>query len=192
MKQVLAFAALCLILGAAYYFIQKPQSMTTYVDSSSTITNEAQKTDAEVYKEAGEKGVEIVLDQVDKHKVNKHTKDSIRQASRKNFWAYQIGVNKGDPEDFKEVYFKLKSIPNIYLFKQARHSFYLIKNDGYTTEQEYNDNKSSVEKAIQNAGLADRVIITNFTTYCDLKDDVVLHGKEKIARGEKVDCYICR
>lgn len=167
MKQVLAFAALCLILGAGYYLMQKPQSSTTYVDSSSTITNEAQKTDAEVYKEAGEKGVEIVLDQVDKHQVNKHTKDSIRLASRKNFWAYQIGVNKGDPEDFKEVYLKLKGIPNIYLFKEARHSFYLIKNDGYTTEQEYNDNKNSVAKAIQDTGLADRVIITNFTAYCE-------------------------
>ncbi|MDB5272232.1 MAG: hypothetical protein JWO58_599 [Chitinophagaceae bacterium] len=186
-----------LLLTFGFLACQNSQSTTetTSVDSSTTnnVTNEAGKSDAEVNAELIEKGVDVGTTLIENVSAAKQQRDSIRAANRKEVWIFQIGGNQSSPKAFEELYHQLSgSLTNLYLFKESKHSYYLIKKDNCDSQQELLDKQNEVEAAIQQAGATADIRVINLTSYCELKDDVQMDDNVKLKGKDRLDCYTCK
>ena len=194
-KNLLTFLIVACILGGVFITVKlnNPAIQSIYIDSPHiSADNESAETDVEEEEEDNgnliDKGIEVLKIRLER----KRLKDSIRTANRKKFWAYQIGVNRRSPHDFEPLYKALHGkVPNIYIFKEASNSYFLIKNDGYATQEELIANHDEVETALHEVGISERAIITNLTNFCDFKDEVKLDGEKKVGRKGKVECLVC-
>jgi hypothetical protein len=146
-----------------------------------------EKSDAEVYVEAGEKVIEIG----EKIIKSKHAKDSIRATNRETLWVYQIGLAKRDIDELWSSYEKLKSIPNIYIFKESRRKYFLIKDDGYS-ESRLRDSLETENLMLAKIGIENRLSVINLMSLCNRRQKIVEDAgvkNKKMSCGLR--CYIC-
>ena len=168
-------------------------STTSTVDSSTTsIVNEAAKTDEEVKAELIKEGAKDLTALVKEARIEKNRRDSVFAANREEVWVYQIGTNKNDVKDFEQTYQVLSSkLTNLYFFKRSRNDYYLIHHDGYNSEQELMDEQPALEKTLADAGIKESVRVINITTYCSMKDAIKPAAEVKLKRKEMAVCYTC-
>ncbi len=165
---------------------------TTSTVGSSTVVQEATKTDQEVTSELIQKGAKDLTSLIKEARIEKNRRDSVFAANRQEVWVYQIGVNKSSPKDFEETYNILSSsMQNLYFFKQSRSNYYLILHDGYNSEQELLDKQKEIETALSKAGVNDKIRVINITTHCGLKEEIKPADEVKLAKKEMAVCYTC-
>lgn len=198
MKKQLLFltASFFILVSCETKTVQNTQTQTTDVDKKAesekpsndskdtNITIEAKTVD-EVYVEAGLKVGGIVLDKLKE----KRKRDSTELANRGKILAYQIGMPKSDKDELWNSYSKLRSVPNVYAFKDD-DNYYLIKVENYT-EQTMNDSLSSTAISLAKKGITEQVSVLNILGKCKRKETIVQGKSIKIKRQDDIPCYIC-
>lgn len=122
---------------------------------------------------------------------NKQRKDSIFKANRKQVWVYQIGLPKNNLESLWEAYKKLKAIPGIFVFKESRKNFFIIKDDAYT-EQQLTDSLNKVKMQIDTICAEKKIEIINLMDFCSKKETIIEGEKIRIKKEkEEIPCWIC-
>jgi hypothetical protein len=116
-------------------------------------------------------------------------KDSIRMANREQFWVYQIGTPKKNPDELWESLKALTDIQNLYVFKESRKSYYIVKDDGYTKDV-LNDSLVRFKSRIDSTG--NRLKIIDLMTFCSKRKKIKEGDKIKEKKGGlEVRCYVC-
>ncbi len=199
MKTVFLIVALGLLglLGYLFYYDATQPSVIQLnsVDSSSTITNNEAptKTGEEVRAELIKEGSEHVTALIKDARAEKRQKDSIHLANRQAITIFQIGGFKSDAQDFEELYKRLTEagITNIYIMRQSRKVFYLLKNDNTKSMEEVGDKLSSFHDAMKKADIREDIEVKDLHSFCD-SEDALPDGDVKVARKVRVECYICK
>lgn len=133
--------------------------------------------------------VDGVLKVSDKWAYNHSRKDSIRMANREQFWVYQIGTPKKNTDELWETLKTLSDIPYLYIFKESRKSYYIVKDDGYTKEV-LNDSLAQFKSRIDSTG--SRLKIIDLMTFCSKREKIKEGDKIKEKKGDiEVRCYVC-
>ncbi len=123
----------------------------------------------------------------------KNKKDSIRIANKERLWVYQIGNAINDEDIAALAYDKLKEVPNIYIFKLKRHEYYLIKDDGYYSNEQLLDSMGSVKKRMSTL-TSDRLIPIDLSAQCSSKKKPTVTNPIKYKRDKEkreVECRVC-
>jgi len=199
MKTVLLVAALGLLgfIGYLLYYDATQPSIVqlSSIDSSSTstINNEAAKTDEEVRAELIQKGSEHITTLIKDARAEKKQRDSIHLANRKAISIYQIGGFTSDPKDFEELYKRLTEvgITNLYIMRQSRKVFYLVKNDNAKSTEEVGNNLSDLHRTMKEADIREDIEVKDLHSFCDAAD-AVPDGDVKVAHKVKLECYSCK
>ena len=146
------------------------------IEEEVPISNEKSK--EEIYVEAGMAVAEEVQKAIEQKKRN----DSVRIANKQPNWVYQIGRPKISVQELWEAYEPLQGLSNLYVFKESKKSYIIIKDDGHSKQQleeSLEAFKSEVEK------FETRIEIVNLTTFCKAKEDIKQGKKIKI-RKERI------
>ncbi|SFX51383.1 hypothetical protein [Cytophaga hutchinsonii] len=159
-----------------------------YADSLQQTTvvtkeSEAGKTDAEVM-------VDVLVDVLGNNIAEKRKKDSAKFANREKVWVYQIGLAEKNEQQLWKVYDRIKSMGNIYAFKQSDDSYILIWNDFYTQEQLI-DSLYHFNMRLSKAGVSDIAKPYDIMTDCKLKEKVVHTGGIKNSKKQVMPCLMC-
>ena len=134
-----------------------------------------EKSKEEIYVEAGMAVAEKVQKAIEQKKRN----DSARIANKQPNWVYQIGRPKISVQELWEAYEPLQGLSNLYVFKESKKSYIIIKDDGYSKQQLeelLEAFKLEVEK------FETRIQIVNLSTFCKAKEDIKQGKKIKIRR----------
>jgi hypothetical protein len=162
---------------------------TEQVRHDTTIVKQEQ-TEADGYIKAGKEGVGLVKDMVE----NKKRKDSIRNENKEPFWVYQIGDAYASEDLACKEFEILSGIPNIKIFKRARHEYYLVKDDGLSNREDYEETFGEVKKSIQALSALRVKIIDLSHEYCSSKTKPTTDKPIRYkVNGEKipVSCLVC-
>lgn len=159
-------------------------SNTTVVKDSSK--NKTDVNDAITIVEAGLNIANNIID-------SKHIKDSIRNSNKDRLWVYKIGSAYDDEELITQAYEKIKDVPHIYIFKKTKHELYLIKDDGYSTQEQLIDSIGSCKKRI--AMLTTAIVKPlDLSLECSSKKEPTTTKpiKYKIDKEKKeIECRVC-
>lgn len=190
---VIVLIALSFIGYLPYYDATQPSIVQLNSIDSSTVNNTAVKTDEQVRAELIQKGSEHVTALIKDARVEKRQKDSIHLANRQAIWIYQIGGFKSDAKDFEELYKKLTEggITNIYIMRQTRKVFYLVKNDNAKSTEEVGSNLNGLQDSMKEANIREDIEVKDLHSFCDT-DDALPDGEVKVAHKVKVECYSCK
>lgn len=134
-----------------------------------------EKSKEEIYVETGM----AVAGEVKKVIEQKKRNDSVRIANKQPNWVCQIGRPKINVQELWEAYEPLQGLSNLYVFKESKKSYIIIKDDGYSKQQleeSLEAFKSEVEK------FETRIGIVNLTTFCKAKEDIKQGNKIKIRK----------
>lgn len=184
-QQINAFFVLILLLAALSPSVGIFIPENTPEDDQQEVIVPGEKSDLELYIEAGKTVVEITKEAI----INKRRNDSIRRATRARMWVYKIGVPKKKIKELWESYKSLKLIPNIYVFKESKKSYFLIKDDGYS-EHEIRDSLDNFKTQLE--GIENRIRIIDLMSLCPLRKEVVKGGKIKVKKEDaEMPCYVC-
>jgi len=195
MNRNLSIVVLVIAIGiAAYVFLTNTSSSpqlgsleeSTEIKTKDSPKEETIKTDLDKVIEIGEKLVEGK----EKWSENKLKKDSIKRANRQEFLVYQIGMPKSSPEELWDTYKKLRGFGNVCLLKATKHSYYLIKHEGYNKEQ-MADHETAAKEYLESVDVSEEIKIVDLASLC-AGDEEAKMGKSEKVNKEKITCYICR
>jgi len=166
-------------------------STTNGDTSNTTINGDTSKPKNEI-----DKVITIVDAGVDLVKDIKEISDKnveIRNANKDRLWVYKIGTAINDDGLAGKAYEKIKDIPNLYVFKKGKNEYYIIKDDGYSTEEQLTDSLGSTKKLVANY-TTDRVIPLDLSLECTsrkqpTKDDPIRYKMER--EKKEVECRVC-
>jgi|JI10StandDraft_1071094.scaffolds.fasta_scaffold10559_9 hypothetical protein len=151
-------------------------------EPSATETENKPKTDAEIAKEIVTAGIDLTKTVIKTMKIN----DSIKTANREQMYGYRIGFPISSEEQVFEVYNKLTDRKDIYVLKESKKDYHLIKYEG-KSKQELENAKEEFEKLIgQDAS------VINIMSLCS-KNKKLMRGDNLAKRKEDVEipCLIC-
>jgi hypothetical protein len=152
------------------------------IQKSAVPTN---KTDAEIALEAGK----LLKESYDDLRENKLRKDSIRNATRKRIWVYQIGLPTTNKAKLLETLNQLNNVSNIKIFQSDKRTFFIYKDDGYS-EQELKDSLDFFQSKFK--VIDSRLEILDLMAYCKNREEVVKGEDIKIKKEDvKLPCYTC-
>ena len=143
------------------------------VEEKVPLSNEKSK--EEIYVEAGMAAVEEVQKALEQKKRN----DSARVANKKPTWVYQIGRPKTHVQELWEAYEPLQGLSNLYVFKESKKSYIIIKDDGYS-KQQLEESLEAFESEVEK--FETRIHIVNLSTFCKAKEDIKQGKKIKIRK----------
>lgn len=186
-KNLLLFLASVLIVNSS---CETPEDKPTTIDNSvhTTINGDTSKNKSEISEVASVIGSAVgnVIEEIAEAK---ERKDEKLKKDKKNMWVYLISSEIKSKEIAAEEYEKLKDITNIYIFKKSNEEFYIIKDDGYTTEEQLMDSIGITKKRIA-AISQTRVYPLDLSSKCSPKTQPTLSRKIKY-HHQKIDCYTC-
>ena len=172
-----------LILVGGYFYLNSEEET-----SNETVNEyyEAEKTETEVYIEAGLEAVNIIGDGLKQKRIN----DSIKRANKEQVWVYQIGLSKNNVDEIWPTYKVVKNITsNITVFKDSRKSYYIVKNDGLGKDKlliglnAFKSEIDSVETIIK---------VVNLSKFCPLRKEISSGKKIKIKKAKtEIECLVC-
>ena len=168
------------------YFVPSTHENDNIINIDSLNTHDTQgKDDITKYVEAGIK----VTEETKKLFAIKHHNDSIKKANREKIWVYQIGLPKNDISELWNSYNSLQHFSNIFIFKESKNSFFIIKDDGYS-EQELKDSLPNFKIKIDS--IEKRIKIIDLMSVCPKRKKITTTKKIKLKKGNpEVPCYIC-
>jgi hypothetical protein len=143
-----------------------------------------EKSEAEVYVEAGLEAIDIARDEIHK----KHVRDSVKITGRDKMWVYQLGLPMSSEKELWQAYKELKGISGITVFKQSRKSYILVKDDGADTEEEVKNGLEAIRQQADSLGI--RVKVIDLWTFCS-KREILKKGDRITDTKESIPCYIC-
>jgi hypothetical protein len=172
------------------FFLFSCHEETTIENENTTdtiVVKPDSKTDE--YIKAGKELIEVGKD----ISSNKKYKDSVRTANKKPVWVYQLGPAFDDEDLAGAAIEKLKTISNISVFKQGRREFYIIKDDGISTEELLEENYGDIKKQV--AALSNYTVQKcNLSIKCSSKTNPTItknmHYKFQKEKKE-VECRTC-
>lgn len=192
MKYLVKVFVAVLILSSCSDFDEEKQSeVSINIESSNNDTvivqqvNETSiqpKTQEEIIEDAVIKTIALSIDYFKNMKVN----DSIKMASREKMFAYQIGFAINDKDELFEQFKKLDDKENIYVLKQSRNDYFLIKYSG-KGEKELLDSLQLFENSINQD-----VKVINMMELCS-KNKKLVRGEKLTKRKEvsEIPCLVC-
>lgn len=119
----------------------------------------------------------------------KEKKNEKLKENKISMWVYLISPEINSKEIAAEEYAKLKDISGIYIFKKSNDEFYIIKDDGYTTEEQLMDSIGITKKRIAEI-TQNHVYPLNLSSKCSLKTQPTLSRRIKY-NHKKIECYTC-
>ena len=137
-----------------------------------------EKSKEEIYVEAGM----AVVDEVQKAIAQKKKNDSLKIAGKQPNWVYQIGRPKINMRELWDAYEPLQDLSNLYVFKESKKSYIIIKDDGHS-KQQLEESLEAFKAEIQK--FETRVDIINLTTFCKAKEEIK-QGKRIRIRKENI------
>lgn len=148
--------------------------------------SEAEKTETEVYIDAGLEVIEIVGDGFEQKQIN----DSIKRVNKEQVWVYQIGLAKNNVDEVWSTYeIANKITSNVTVFKKSRKSYFVVKNDGLG-KNELLDGLDSFKSEIDSVESIIKVV--NLSTFCPLRKEISNGKKIKIKKLKaKIECLVC-
>ncbi len=182
---VIALLIIGIIILSFPYFINNTQPKADDQENTQTTS---QKTNAEVALETGTLIYNEVKNGINE---NKAKKDSIK-ANREKRLVFQIGEIKDNEDAILKLYNNLKSefsidLSRIFVFKIQKNSFFLYKDDNYTTDQ-INDSLLSFKSKLNK--IEPNVKIVNLMDYCKVKENIK-ETKPLKFRKEKIEIPCC-
>lgn len=179
-----------LAIGTAAYFILINKSSSTQLESLEK-TTEVKTADSspKVERTDLDKGIELggkLIEKVEQWSDNKLKKDSIKLANRREVLVYQIGMPKSSPDELWDTYVKLKGFGNVCLLKASRHSYYLIKHEGYNREQ-MTSHEVAAKEYLESVDVREEIKIVDLASLC-LSNDEPKMGKNEKVNKEKITC----
>lgn len=175
------------------YIITMPLMKAEDVPKEIVIEKEIppQKSEAEVYLEAGE----IIYNEVSEgFKKNKQKNDSII-ANRAKRLVYQIGEIKDNEESVLSLYEKLIKIntidsTRIFVFRIKKNEFFIYKDDGYQENQVNEESLGNFKTQI--ASVEPVVKIIDLMQYCKAKEKIKERKPLKFKKQKiEIGCYYC-
>ena len=146
-----------------------------------------QKSKEEVYHEIGKDIYNIADEKIKEIKTNREEKKNNYEASREQRWVYQIGDMMNDKDLVLELYKKIRTIPNLCVFKEGKE-YFIFKN--ITDYSNLKDSLEILKLQINNIARVDTIDLMAYSGNEKEKlhlTDPLKFRKEKI----KLDCYEC-
>ncbi len=158
------------------------------VNTTTIIPGETSKDENEI-KELADAGIDIIKSGIDVKRRN----DSIRNSNKQRVWVYQIGGPMSNEELAADRYEKLKDIPHLYIFKRSKHELYLIKDDGYSTNQQLIDSFNVNLLRVENIS-PERLQPIDLSLQCPPKEVPTLSKPVKYkvnGQRKEIECRTC-
>lgn len=116
-----------------------------------------------------------------------------RNAAKDPMWVYQIGAPINSLDKAIEECNRYDEIKNIFVFKKSKREYYLIKDDGYLSENELKDSLDNFARKISSYTNA-RIKPVDLSQECTSKKyPTTAETEKKKIDGEivEVECLIC-
>lgn len=140
------------------------------------------KTDEELAKELVTIGIDFTKTVIKTMKIN----DSIKMANREQMYAYRIGFPISSEEQVFELYNQLTDQKDIYVLKESKKDYHLIKYEG-KSKLELESTQEEFKKQI-----GQDISVINIMSLCS-KNKKLMRGDNLAKRKEEVEipCLIC-
>ncbi len=117
-------------------------------------------------------------------------RDSIRLANREQMYVYQIGLPARHEDDIIEEYQKLSNTEDVFIFKNGRRDYFLVKDEG-KSELTLRDSLEVFKEKLPNTIIGSAKVI-NILQLCSRNEKLTRAKNINFKKSkQEIPCFIC-